>query len=235
MACEYSISREHFQTLLEKLNRRWEPFAGTHPAPDGDTALAAADYEAFRIAACPSCEGVLKPSVVFFGESVPKRRVAAAMARLEQADALLVVGSSLMVFSGYRFVRRALERRVPVAAINVGRTRADDEISPQGRAALQRYPGAIAPLPGPRSAVRSVFPRIGICVTLGVCHTPFENKYGDVLARNQCALGGIGSIRAGLLSAHRRLVQRYRARAVPHAWLSHRRNDQGKSHHFRDG
>jgi NAD-dependent SIR2 family protein deacetylase len=67
----------------------------------------------------------LKPDVVFFGESVRRERVATAMQRLEQADAVLVVGSSLMVYSGYRFVQAAAQAGQPVAAINLGRTRAD--------------------------------------------------------------------------------------------------------------
>jgi len=70
----------------------------------------------------------LKPDVVFFGESVPRPRVEEAMANVDAADLLLVVGSSLMVWSGYRFVKRAVERGVPVAAVNFGRTRADAEI-----------------------------------------------------------------------------------------------------------
>jgi NAD-dependent SIR2 family protein deacetylase len=71
---------------------------------------------------------VLKPNVVFFGENVPKARVDDAFAAVEQADALLVVGSSLMVYSGYRFVLAAGERGRPVAVVNLGRTRADREV-----------------------------------------------------------------------------------------------------------
>jgi NAD-dependent SIR2 family protein deacetylase len=66
--------------------------------------------------------------VVFFGENVPKERVDTSMARLEEADALLVVGSSLMIWSGYRFARAAAERGLPMAAINLGKTRADSEL-----------------------------------------------------------------------------------------------------------
>ena len=69
---------------------------------------------------------MLKPDVVMFGESVPPVRVEAAMASVDRSDALLVVGSSLMVFSGYRFARRASEQGKPVAIVNRGRTRADD-------------------------------------------------------------------------------------------------------------
>ena len=73
-----------------------------------------------------SLYGVLKPDVVFFGESVPRPRVDAARQQLEQADAVLVVGSSLMVYSGYRFVQAAAQSGKPIAAVNLGRTRADD-------------------------------------------------------------------------------------------------------------
>jgi NAD-dependent SIR2 family protein deacetylase len=78
------------------------------------------------VPSCTRCGGVLKPDVVFFGESVPRPRVDAAMQRLERADAVLVVGSSLMVYSGYRFVQAATQSGKPVAAINLGRTRADE-------------------------------------------------------------------------------------------------------------
>ena len=92
--------------------------------PDGD-----ADWEAdlsdFVVPECGACGGVLKPSVVFFGENVPRPRVDAALEALAAADALLVVGSSLMVFSGYRFCLAAQAAGKPVAAVNEGTTRAD--------------------------------------------------------------------------------------------------------------
>src|SRR5690606_29820026 len=75
---------------------------------------------------CEVCGGTLKPDVVFFGESVPPQRPQQGMSALDQSDALLVVGSSLMVFSGFRFARRAREIGLPIASINLGRSRADD-------------------------------------------------------------------------------------------------------------
>ena len=87
------------------------------------------DFSGFRIPPCPCCGGLLKPAVVFFGETVPKPRVERARQRLAEADALLVIGSSLMVFSGYRFCRWAADHGQPVAAINLGRTRADGELA----------------------------------------------------------------------------------------------------------
>ena len=86
-------------------------------------------FEPFGEFAVPSrtrCGGVLKPDVVFYGESVPRSRVDAAIRGLERAEAVLVVGSSLMVYSGYRFVHAAAQSGKPVAAVNLGRTRADE-------------------------------------------------------------------------------------------------------------
>ena len=87
--------------------------------------LEGADFSSFVVPACRRCGGVLKPDVVFFGENVPRDRVDAALRHLDEADAMLVVGSSLMVYSGFRFVERAVSLRKPVAAVNLGRTRAD--------------------------------------------------------------------------------------------------------------
>jgi len=92
---------------------------------DGDVELSV-DYERFRIAPCAACGGVLKPDVVFFGENVPAARVEIAMGSLNGARALLIVGSSLMVFSGFRFARTAARLGVPIAIVNRGKTRADE-------------------------------------------------------------------------------------------------------------
>jgi NAD-dependent SIR2 family protein deacetylase len=72
---------------------------------------------------------MLKPDVVFFGETVPRNRVELAMAALHRSDAMLVLGSSLMVYSGFRFARTAAERGIPIAAVNLGTTRADPLLS----------------------------------------------------------------------------------------------------------
>jgi NAD-dependent SIR2 family protein deacetylase len=94
-------------------------------APDGDAEV---DPPAdFVVAECRACGGVLKPDVVFFGENVPPAVVQQAYAALDRAEALLVVGSSLAVFSGYRFVRRARVRGLPIAIVNLGPTRGDAE------------------------------------------------------------------------------------------------------------
>jgi NAD-dependent SIR2 family protein deacetylase len=126
--CGTRGTRAAFQGALEKNNPAFTALAATL-GPDGDAALDDVDFSGFRIPPCPCCGGMLKPAVVFFGEAVPKPRVERAHQRLAEADALLVIGSSLMVFSGYRFCRWATARGHPVAAINLGRTRADGELA----------------------------------------------------------------------------------------------------------
>ena len=93
--------------------------------PDGDAALEPEALEHFRLPCCAQCGGTLQPDVVFFGDNIPPARTAAALRAMDEADALLVVGTSLMVFSGYRFCKLASETGKPIAAINAGVTRAD--------------------------------------------------------------------------------------------------------------
>jgi NAD-dependent SIR2 family protein deacetylase len=123
--CERRSSREQLQLELERRNPE---FAGLDAvqAPDGDADLEDVAFETFDVPACDSCGGLLKPDVVFFGEGVPKERVHGAMDAIECSDAMLVVGSSLMVYSGYRFVRAMADAGKPIAAVNLGCTRADD-------------------------------------------------------------------------------------------------------------
>ncbi|HTH98291.1 MAG TPA: NAD-dependent protein deacetylase [Stellaceae bacterium] len=125
MGCEHRMAREAFQEMLVRLNPGWETLDALE-APDGDADLEGVDFAAFNVPPCPHCGGVLKPDVVFFGENVPGERVEAARQHLAQADAMLVVGSSLMVYSGFRFAEAARRLDKPIATINLGRTRADD-------------------------------------------------------------------------------------------------------------
>jgi NAD-dependent SIR2 family protein deacetylase len=99
------------------------------PAPDGDAHLEPEALDHFRLPSCVHCGGALMPDVVFFGDGIPAARTACALAQMEAADALLVVGSSLMVYSGFRFCRMAAESGKPIAALNLGRTRADHLIN----------------------------------------------------------------------------------------------------------
>jgi len=124
MDCELRSPREDLQDELGRLNPGWLDFDAAE-APDGDADLEGADFSSFAVPSCRRCGGVLKPDVVFFGESVPRDRVDAAARGLDEADAMLIVGSSLMVYSGFRFVQRAASAGKPVAAVNLGRTRAD--------------------------------------------------------------------------------------------------------------
>jgi NAD-dependent SIR2 family protein deacetylase len=128
MDCERRLPREDFQHQLLQHNPHWATLQAGQ-APDGDADLEGVDFAAFAVPACTQCGGVLKPDVVFFGENVPRERVAAAFAHLQQADAMLVLGSSLMVYSGFRFVQAAAKAGLPIAAVNLGRTRGDDLLS----------------------------------------------------------------------------------------------------------
>jgi NAD-dependent SIR2 family protein deacetylase len=124
MAHGHLVQRAAFQAVLEERNPAWAQLdAGD--APDGDADLEGHDFSRFEVPDCPLCGGLMKPDVVFFGEGVPRERVLAATHGLEQADAVLVAGSSLMVFSGFRFVNAAAKAGKPIAAVNMGRTRAD--------------------------------------------------------------------------------------------------------------
>jgi NAD-dependent SIR2 family protein deacetylase len=138
LGCGAVVHREDVQSLLLAWNPRHAaasqaagraagpPGVDGEVRPDGDVRVAATPDD-LHVPDCRECGGVLKPRVVFFGENVPRSRVEQAFAALDEADALLVVGSSLMVYSGYRFVRAARERGRPVALVNLGRTRADGE------------------------------------------------------------------------------------------------------------
>ena len=124
MDCDRRSPRGEMQHELGRLNADWLDLEATE-APDGDADLDGADFASFVVPPCRRCGGVLKPDVVFFGENVPRDRIDEAERDLDEADAMLVVGSSLMVYSGFRFVQRAAGAGKPVAAINLGRTRAD--------------------------------------------------------------------------------------------------------------
>lgn len=124
LRCARLMEREALQTELLRCNPHWMD-AAARAAPDGDADIEGLPFDQFVVPACAHCGGVLKPDVVFFGESVPRERLEQAMSGLARADALLVVGSSLMVYSGYRFAQAAAGLNKPIAAINLGRTRAD--------------------------------------------------------------------------------------------------------------
>ena len=126
--CGAEVSRLVIQEMLETANPEYAHLSAA-TAPDGDADLDAHDLDGFEIPACFRCGGILKPDVVFFGDGVPKERVDAAMDALQQTDAMLVIGSSLMTYSGYRFCEQAHRAGKPIAAVNLGRTRADRLLS----------------------------------------------------------------------------------------------------------
>lgn len=123
--CDATDSRFAFQRRLQDCNPDWSASI-TAIAPDGDARISVGDLRSFEIPGCSNCGGIVKPDVVFFGEAVPESRSRRARRYLEQSDALIVVGSSLMVFSGYRFARLASAAGKPIAIVNRGTTRADD-------------------------------------------------------------------------------------------------------------
>ena len=124
LSCGQRTARTDLHRRLAAANPGWD--AG--PAlinPDGDAVLTDGATESFRVVDCASCDGVLKPDVVFFGENVPRPRVQACYAMVEQASSLVVLGSSLTVMSGFRYVRHAAKVPVPVVIVNQGATRGD--------------------------------------------------------------------------------------------------------------
>jgi NAD-dependent SIR2 family protein deacetylase len=125
LACPQRLPRAEVHARLLAANPGWLEHAAAL-APDGDAELPAEEVAAFVVLACPTCGGALKPEVVFFGGGVAPATLAAAWALLAEAEALLVVGSSLAVWSGFRFARRAAESGLPIAIVNLGPTRADD-------------------------------------------------------------------------------------------------------------
>lgn len=126
--CGHRMTRAALAEQLEAANpgftERAQKVGGLAVAPDADAVVD--DTGSFTFVDCPTCGGMLKPDIVYFGESVTKEVVQQCYSLVEQSEALLVAGSSLTVFSGYRFVRHAAARGIPVAIVNRGTTRGDD-------------------------------------------------------------------------------------------------------------
>jgi len=154
MDCERRSPRVELQDELGRLNPDWLELDATE-APDGDADLEGADFSSFIVPPCRRCGGLLKPDVVFFGENVPRDRVEAAFGHLDNADAMLIVGSSLMVYSGFRFAERAASLGKPLAAVNLGRTRADALLAFKVEAPCE---SALAFLLGSRATSGSIQP-----------------------------------------------------------------------------
>ncbi len=141
--CARVIARDRHQRQLEAANPGWaERVTALYETPDGDVELGNVDYSQFVVPGCEACGGMLKPAVVFFGENVPVDRVEQAFAAVEAASALWVIGSSLMVWSGYRFVRAAAAAGKPVYLLGLGVSRGDAEAT--GRVTIDCIEGLAA-------------------------------------------------------------------------------------------
>jgi NAD-dependent SIR2 family protein deacetylase len=124
LSCGQRTARTELDRRLEAANPGWDARLAT-VNPDGDAVLDDEATESFQVVDCSACHGVLKPDVVFFGENVPRLRAEACYAMVEQSRALVVLGSSLTVMSGFRYVRHAAGRQRPVVIVNQGATRGD--------------------------------------------------------------------------------------------------------------
>ncbi|MBP5979419.1 MAG: NAD-dependent protein deacetylase [Halomonas sp.] len=134
MTCHYQMMRHAMHSEMARMNPAFAALDAKH-APDGDADLET-DFSTFQVLDCPRCGGILKPDVVYYGDVVPAERRLAAEAGLKNAQAVLAVGTSLMVFSGYRFCREAHALGLPIASLSLGVTRADALLTHQWRAPL---------------------------------------------------------------------------------------------------
>ena len=125
LSCGQRTARADLHRRLAAANPDWDPESTASINPDGDAVLADDATESFRVADCVACRGVLKPDVVFFGENVPRPRAEACYATVERASSVVVLGSSLTVMSGFRYVRHAAKLGLPVMIVNQGPTRGD--------------------------------------------------------------------------------------------------------------
>jgi len=123
LGCQKIISRTEMDERLKELNPEISKDSNVEFTPDGDAEIEGT--KDFKVPACGKCSGILKPDVVFFGESVPTDRVELALSQLADCDAVLVAGSSLTVNSGFRFIKQASKSGKPIVIVNIGPTRAD--------------------------------------------------------------------------------------------------------------
>lgn len=127
LSCGLTTPREEVQSMIRDANSDWRGNAG-ELAPDGDVTVSAEAVEMFNVPGCHSCGGILKPDIVFFGDNVQKHKNAFTLGKLSQSSALLVLGSSLQVYSAYKFILKAEAMRIPIAIVNIGETRADEKV-----------------------------------------------------------------------------------------------------------
>lgn len=125
LQCKHTIRRRELQNQFQMLNQFWSAEV-IDIRPDADALIRDEDIEGFKVPPCKHCGGDLKPDVVFFGDSVPRDVVENLYLQVEQSDGVIVFGSSLFVWSGYRFVKHAHQHGIPILIVNIGDTRADD-------------------------------------------------------------------------------------------------------------
>jgi len=155
LSCGQRSARTELERRLEAANPGWDARLATSvsvsPRPDGDAGLDDEATESFQVVDCSACHGVLKPDVVFFGENVPRPRAEACYAMVERSRALVVLGSSLTVMSGFRYVRHAAGLQRPVVIVNQGATRGDAYATATLDAPLgQTLTGLVSALGSPR-------------------------------------------------------------------------------------
>jgi NAD-dependent SIR2 family protein deacetylase len=144
LSCGQRTPRTDLDRRLTAANPGWDAGTAALINPDGDAVLTDDATESFQVVGCSLCHGVLKPDVVFFGENVPPQRVQACYAMVERAGSLVVLGSSLTVMSGLRYVRHAARRSMPVVIVNQGATRGDEYATATLDAPLGRTLTALA-------------------------------------------------------------------------------------------
>lgn len=124
LSCDFEICRDELQNILSGINT-WNLHSIEQQAPDADVVIPEHEVHNFQMVDCPSCGGILKPKVVFFGDNVASSLKDFLLHKLRCCDAMLVMGSSLQVYSSFRFINAAKETGVPIAILNIGPTRGD--------------------------------------------------------------------------------------------------------------
>ncbi|KAL3271342.1 hypothetical protein HHI36_021830 [Cryptolaemus montrouzieri] len=128
LSCKATYDRHYIQEKLKETNPNFEEITDM-VRPDGDVEISVERLAEFTPPTCDVCKGILKPDIVFFGDNVPRSRVELVKKQLTDSDSLLILGSSVTVFSGYRIVLQALEEKKNIAIVNIGPTRADEHVS----------------------------------------------------------------------------------------------------------
>lgn len=124
LKCDHKMTRPEMQVLLDSYNTNWSA-QSDEIAPDADVQLSQEQINGFKVPPCPNCGGPLKPEITFFGDNVMKPIVEFVHEKLKESDCLLMIGTSLQVYSGYRFAVAAKDQGKPIAILNIGHTRAD--------------------------------------------------------------------------------------------------------------